>query len=216
MKKQLSVIIGVMAVMAVISYMGQRPHEPLPESWLEEKMLTSNEGFILRPMSFDSKISYRMDQTTYDTLKPIGIACQIMQDTKGREIDVVTIAGESMEAFHDQRICFNAQGWELLVVETRFIATKRHGRIPVSWMTIRRPGEQKREAMYIFRTPEGFADYNSAKWGFLVAKSKDPFARQIGFSYRFIGLTPDVNAEDLTQFAIEYLDTLDETTNGVM
>lgn len=216
MKKLIVVLVVLMASMAAISYMGQRKTDPLPESWVEQKMLTENDGYTLRPDTFDSKISYKMDKTTYDLLKPIGIACQLMESPDGKQIDVVAIAGESMESFHDQRVCFNAQGWELLVVEERFIETKRHGKIPVSWMTIRKPGALPREAMYIFRHPEGFSSYDQAKWGFLKSKIKAPFERQIGYSYRFIGLTPDIDAQQLTDFAIKYLDTLDETTNGVM
>ncbi len=216
MKKMVLVLVLLLASMAAISFLGQRRPDPLPESWLEEKMLTENNGYVLRPNEFESKISYRMDKTTYDLLKPIGIACQIMESDSGKSIDVVAIAGESMESFHDQRVCFNAQGWELMVVEERFIETKRHGKIPVSWMTIRKPGSQPREAMYIFRHPEGFSSYDQAKWGFLKSKVKAPFTRQIGYSYRFIGLTPEVDAEQLIEFAVVYLDTLDETTKGVM
>lgn len=216
MKRIAIVVSVVMAIMAAVGIYGLAPKVRPPETWLEEKMLTSVDDYQLIPQEFGSKVSYRMSQISYDTLKPIGIACQRLQDSRGEEVEVVVIAGDSMEAFHDQKICFNAQGWELKNQEVRYLETERHGRIPIMWMTINQPGQASKEAMYVFRTPLGFATYDSAKIEFLKAKLKDPFADVFGFSYRFIGLSHGVDEAELKRVAAAYLDQLDESTNGIL
>lgn len=216
MKRVAIVVSVVMAILAAVGIYGMAPKQRPAESWLEDKMLTQVDDYQLIPAEFGSKISYKMSDISYETLKPIGIACQRLEDLKGETVEVVVIAGDSMEAFHDQKICFNAQGWVVNNSEVRYMETKRHGRIPIMWMTINQPGQEAREAMYVFRTPLGFASYDSAKIEFLKAKMKDPFGNIYGFSYRFIGLTNGVDETELKRFAASYLDSLDESTNGVL
>lgn len=221
MKKIAIVLVVVLAAMAAASLRGTQKLERPPESWLEEKMLTDVGDFTLwQPMSFDSKVSYKMDERSYEILKPIGIACQRMKDSRGRDLDVVVIAGDSMEAFHDQKVCFAAQGWTLQPdekgneVEAGTMKTKAYGEIPVSWMRLTRDGQATRYAVYIFRDPNGFNTYDGAKWGFMKAKIQHPFSPIKGFSYRFIGLTEDFTKEEVEAIAVEYLDRLAETTHG--
>jgi hypothetical protein len=216
MKKLLIATCVLLAVLAAAKEAGRKPAEVIPESWLEEKMLEQVGDFQLIPKEFGSKISYKMDESSYEVLKPIGIACQMMKDSRGREIDVVIIAGRSMEAFHDQEICFNAQGWTIEKMVERDISTKSRGDVPVSVMTISRDGGASRSAFYMFRTPEGHSSYDKAKWDYLVGKFRNPFKDQLGFSYRFIGLTPDITEKEVEEFAVAYLDQLDQTTNGKM
>ncbi len=217
MKKLYYAVAGTLAVGAAFVHFGQKAAaERPPESWLEGMMLVENHGYQLVTDQPGKKISYSMAPETYQVLNPIGIACQKMEDAAGRQMDVVIIAGDSMQAFHDQRVCFKAQGWDLLSEEIRYLKTERHGTIPVTWMTIQLPGQSPKEALYAFRSPVGFQTYDQAKLGFIKAKLKDMFGEQIGYSYRFIGLTPDVDANELAQFAVEYLDTLDVQTEGVM
>jgi len=216
MKKMALIVVGLLAVLAVGKEVGKKPQREIAESWVEEKMLTEVNDFQLLPKEFGSKISYKMSEDSYTVLNPIGIACQVMEDPAGRRIDVVVISGRSMEAFHDQQICFRAQGWDLLDQGEREIETKSYGKIPAAWMKIQQRGQLPRNAMYLFRTGEGFSSYNQAKWDFLLGNIKRPFSEQIGFSYRFIGLTPDVTEQELVEFGANYLDQLNNTTNGVM
>lgn len=217
MNKLYIAVAGTMVVMTAALHLGKRasPERP-PETWLENMMLTENAGYQLVPEVPGTKISYSMHPDTYKVLNPIGIACQKFQDPSGRQMDVVIIAGDSMQAFHDQRVCFKAQGWDLLSEEVRYLKTERHGTIPVTWMTIQLPGQAPKEALYAFRSPTGFQTYDQAKLGFIKAKLKDMFGEQIGYSYRFIGLTSDVDAQELAYFARTYLDNLDVSTQGVM
>lgn len=217
MKRVAIVVAPVLAIMAAIGIYGSAPKGAKhTEAWLEDMMLTEVGDYQLAPKEFGSKISYKMGDVSYEVLKPIGIACQIMEDSKGNQIDVVVIAGDSMEAFHDQKICFNAQGWTLTTLESRELETKTRGKIPITWMTIKRGDSPKQEAMYIFRTPNGFANYDNAKIEFLKAKIKNPFSETLGFSYRFVSMTPGISEKDLREFAANYIDKLNESTKGIL
>lgn len=191
------------------------PQRP-PESWVEENMLESVGDFTLRPKEFGSKISYKMDELSYETLRPIGIACQIFEDSAGRQIDVVVIAGDSSESFHDQRICFAAQGWEIVNLDEIVMRSERLKDIPATRMTIKKPGMLPKESLYIFRSPSGFVTYNRMKFDFLTSKVRNPLGYERGFSYRFIGLTDSITLDELKAFAIEYLEKLSENPDGLM
>jgi hypothetical protein len=216
MKKVALVLIPLLAVLAIVSISGTRkPVRPTEES-VEKMMLVELGDYKLQPKEFDSMISYKMDETSYEVLDPIAIACQIFEDSRGQQVDVVVIAGDSSQAFHDQQICFKAQGWELKLVEERKLATKAHGEIPVSFMTIQRPNSHERYAVYAFRSPIGFQTYAQQKFGWVRAKLLDPFGGKKGYSYRFIGLTDDLTQEDVMKFATDYIDGLHTKTNGLM
>ncbi len=216
MKKIATLLIPLLAVLAFVSISGTRkPVRPTEES-IEKMMLTELGDFKLQPREFDSTISYKMDESSYEVLDPIAIACQIFEDSRGEQVDVVVIAGDSSQAFHDQQICFKAQGWELTLVEERKLNSKAHGPIPVSFMSIKRPGSAERYAVYAFRSPIGFQTYSQQKFGWVQAKLFDPFGGKKGYSYRFIGLTDELSAEDVMKFATDYIDQLDATTNGLM
>lgn len=216
MKNLLIAIGATCLILGGAKELGKRPPEKLEETWLTEKVLESVGDYQVAPKEFGSKVTYRMSDETYEVLDPIGISCQIFESPLGKRIDVVIIAGHTMQSFHDQQVCFKAQGWNILKTETRMIETESHGKIPASWMTIEQRGESPKPAMYLFRTPKGFDSYQGARWGFLVNKIEKPFETQMGYSYRFIGLTSDVTDDELIDFAADYLDELDRETNGVM
>ncbi len=216
MKKVAQILIPLLAVLALVSISGARKPERPTEASVENMMLTELGDYQLQPKEFDSKISYKMDETSYEVLDPIAIACQIFEDSRGEQVDVVVIAGDSSQAFHDQQICFKAQGWELKLVEERKLKTKAHDEIPVSFMTIKRPNSHERYAVYAFRSPIGFQTYSQQKFGWVQAKLLDPFGGKKGYSYRFIGLTDGLSQEDVMKFATDYIDQLDATTDGLM
>lgn len=216
MKRILIVLVLVFAVSAAMSQLGKGRHERKTEKWLEDQMLTEVGDWVLAPDTFDSKISYKMDERSYEILDPVGMACQKFKDGAGRQADVVIIAGDSMQAFHDQKVCFTGQGMSV-EFKNKTLVTKTYGEIPVSWMHITSPRfSGKLEAVYIFRDPLGFNTYDGAKWGFMKAKLKTPFSPIMGYSYRFMGDTPEVSEKDVAELAVAYLDKLAESTNGTL
>lgn len=199
------------AGLTIYKYGTKPPREP--ETWLLDMLPTSLNDYSLQRDTFNSPVSYRMDDSTYDTLEPIGIGCQIWNTPKG-PFDVVVIAGDSMAAFHDQQICFKAQGWDIEKVTKRTLKTESHGDIPFTVMKLHRQ-DGNRYGIYAFRSPTGFMGYEMAKFGWMLNEIK-PGTPGVGYSYRFIGLDPRATEDDVFNFAKEYLARAKESSKGVL
>ncbi|MCW5936387.1 MAG: hypothetical protein KIT11_03660 [Fimbriimonadaceae bacterium] len=186
-----------------------------PESWLENMAPATFGDYELVPEVPGSKVSYKMDKLTYDELNPIGICAQKWK--KGIEsYDVVIIAGDQMESFHDQRWCFVAQGWTLDQEKVIKFPTKSHGDIPGYLVQIERPGIPKTWALFTFQGPNGFRATTPEA-------SKDYFMHEIttgkrftGFSYRFIPQWTGATAEQVLKFAGDFIDRANETSKGIL
>lgn len=206
-----ALLVGAGIVAPFVKVKAERP----PESWLVNMMPTQVQDFRVVPMDTQNpRISYVMDERSYDMLDPIGIAAQRVKDQSGREIDVVVISGDSMDAFHDQQVCFTAQGWEVREMQQVILKTRTRGDIPISKMRLAK-NNREQPALYFFRSPKGFNTYNGSKLDFffhLLTHGKPGR----GFSYRFIGITSDVTEQDLLAYASAFLDTAHDTTNGVL
>lgn len=215
MKTKFIVVAVMLAVAAAASMLYKVPYERPTEDWLESQMLTELGRYELVKGEYgDRPITYRMDEVSYETLDPIGIACQRMSDGGSRDFDVVVIAGDSMKAFHDQQICFNAQGWNIVSTKTIYLPTENRGQVPTFLMEINREeGEPTRTALYMFRAPGGYKTYNWAKVDFFMNQLTTG-KPGLGYSYRFIGLSEDLTEDDVIAFAKNYLDKLYEESGG--
>lgn len=190
------------------------------EAWLESMVPQQVGDFETLPNAErpDAPYTYRMDEITYRTLKPIGIVGKIMSNPhNNRRFDVVVIAGDSMVSFHDQRWCFRAQGWVIQEDEYIEIPTENFGNVQALIARIQRDGVSPRWAMFTFRSPTRFsAQYERARWDFLLSEFFSGRPNE-GFSFRFINLDDDGGTrEGIIQFASEYLDTAAETFGDVL
>ena len=181
-----------------------RSNDKLNEEWLHSVTPTQVRDFRLAPKTFDATISYEMGPDTYDTLKPIGISCQILTDTVGRKMDVVVIAGDTMDAFHDQQICFSAQDWEIRNITQVKLNIPGFKEVTANHMRISQKGQSPIDALYLVQTPTGFYGYERARWEYFFNYLRKGKA-EVGYSYRFIGLTPDVQLDELKGLAEEYI-----------
>lgn len=214
MKARLITVTIVLLVTMVLSFAFKSDYvRDKDEAWLVNMMPTELHGYKVLPSEFGENISYKMDESSYEVLNPIGIACQRMVNDRDLAFDVVVIAGDSMNAFHDQQICFNAQGWEILETSLIDIPTETRGKVRSFMMKIQQEDTGVFTALYMFRSPNGFVSYNQAKVDFFMKRlfSSKP---GLGFSYRFIGLSEDLGEDDVVRFASQYLDKLNETTHG--
>ena len=215
MKSKFIAALVLLALTGVAGLFYQQSFPRPPESWLVEMMPTEVEGFRVQPKdSANPNISYRMDKMSYEKLDPIGIAAQRVRDEAGREIDVVVIAGDSMDAFHDQQVCFTAQGWAVRDMQQVLLNTRTRGQVVVSKMLLFKDGREQ-DAIYLFRSPKRFNTYQGAKLDFFMQQLTQG-KPGVGFSYRFIAMTPDVDRETLIRYAIAFLDQANETTKGVL
>lgn len=156
--------------------------------------------------------SYKMDEMTYTELKPFGIVSGIFQKEQ-RQFDVVLIASNRKESFHDPRLCFTSQGWTLLNEETVEIDTTR-GRIPVTLAQMRSKDGNPQITAFFYKGQGGY--FSSAQ-----AFAFDSLKRQLkgsidleGVFYRFIPLWAGATEEDLKAFIAKYLDEADKTSGG--
>jgi hypothetical protein len=191
---------------------GKRP----PESWLIDMLPTKVGDWLFVPDNPGSKITRKQDQKTYDELDPIGIGEQnYIRGNLG--FNVVVIAGNQMESFHDQRWCFVAQGWTITEEKEVLVPTQSRGKVPAFYVRIKREGMASDvPAMFIFHGPSGYhATTNAASrdffWSELTTGNK-----HIGFSYRFIAQWPGATEEDVKAFAGAYIDEAYKTSNGVL
>lgn len=184
------------------------------EDWLYSLMPESMPESSLMQSLDDSRVTYKMDKSTYETLDPIGIACQQWRTPTGN-YDAVIIAATQMGAFHDQQICFRAQGWNILTVKNREVETKSHGSVPFTVMELENNLGAKQFGIYAFRPPGGFSGYANGDIGF-VKYELSTLKPGIGFSYRFIGLDNDQTEDDVINFAKTFLEDAKESSNGVL
>lgn len=211
LKKTLWILSGLLVSIGAAYNLAPRPKESnLTEDQVIE-MLPVKVGRFSAMLKPNEKVSYRMDQSSYDILKPWGICARVF--VNGNEsYDVVAIASNSKESFHDPQICFSAQGWRLSNQRDDVIKTKTRGDVPVTLVDMEQNGDQK-VAMYFFRLTKGYyGNMSKVKRDMLVhlftQRSKDEGA--------FIRLIPtgSVDVEKMKKFAADWVDTAGESSKG--
>lgn len=161
----------------------------------------------------DPRVSYRMDQSTYDVLDPFGIVARRYAQGS-RVYDMVLVASTSKDSFHDPRVCFSAQGWTLEKFEPDTVKTETRGEIPITIITMSGPTGRNKLAAFWYRGPGQFyGNTQRLKLGMFLEKFRG--GKDIdGVFYRVI---PDYNGatkESLKGFIAKYLDAAKVSSNG--
>ncbi len=196
----------------VLALSTRKDYDAKTEQWMEEKAPLRFDGYTMLPSADNPMQSYRMNESTYRALAPFGIVSRVYM--QGNDLyDVVLIASQSKDSFHDPRICFGSQGWELVDLETAQVQTKNRGTVPVT--VARMDGPQKDQlTVFFYRGPDGF---HAATWrvklGMFLEQLKG--GRNIdGVFYRIIPNHSGATRDDLLVFTAEYLDAAYETSGG--
>lgn len=204
---------GIVLVAGLIITLLPKPEpDKKTEDWMEQHLPYKVGNYTFLPANPGAQQSYRMEQRTYDILKPFGIVCR--RYAGGRFVyDAVVIASQSDDSFHDPRVCFSAQGWELGPMEEVPIETKTHGTIKAT-MTTMSGKERNKIAAFVYKTDKGFhASTSEVKWAMLFESMKG--GRKLnGVFYRFIPEYSGATKEQLAKFIGEYLDAAAATSNG--
>lgn len=179
---------------------------PKTEAWLENQSLRSLGRYKMEPpTTSDPNVTYKIDAATYKELAPYGIVARVFSDGL-RRFDVLLVASQEKGSFHDPRVCFSAQGWQLNDESTIRVRTKLRGPVPISIADMN-SDEGDRWGAYFYRGPYGFAaSTNDLKlqmfrYSLLNARNAD------GVFYRFIAEDPGSTKDDLVQFISDYLDS---------
>jgi hypothetical protein len=212
MKKMLWILAGLMTSIGLAYNFAPRPHE---KSMTEDEviaMLPIKVGKFQPMLKQGEKVSYTMDKSSYDILKPWGICARVF--VSGNEsYDVVAIASNSKESFHDPQICFSAQGWRLSNQRDDVIKTKTRGDVPVTLVDMEQRGDN-RVAMYFFRLSKGYyGNMGLVKRDMLKHLFTNWGQKDEGAFIRLIP-TGSVDVEKMKKFATDWVDAANESSQG--
>jgi len=147
----------------------------------------------------------RMDETSYRALVPYGIVDRILSDGKSA-YDVVIIAGDQPDTFHNPLVCFASQDYKVEDPQKIMLSTKSRGMVPCM-LTTALKGNVATIALYTYEGPSVMCPEN-------VDLHKDMFYTQLrtsqpqsGTFFRFLTESQGATKEQLESFASSYLDT---------
>jgi hypothetical protein len=199
---------------AGFSHVASPPAGPTrTERWMEATAIKQFGPYRMAPTTEPgAQVSYRMDPATYKELSPYGIVARDLTDGS-LTFDVVLIASQSKASFHDPRVCFTAQGWQLEQESEVLVHTVSRGDVPVSIAQMRSDAGEL-WAAYCYRGPFGFAaSTNGLKLQmFRYALTNERNAD--GVFYRFIAEDGSSTRDDLVHFISAYLDASGAKTGG--
>lgn len=156
--------------------------------------------------------SYRMGQSTYDTLQPSGIIAREYQS--GNKIyDVVLIASDSGQSFHDPQVCFTASGWNITEGRQVKVPTQSHGEIPMTFVKMK-GNEGEKSALYFYRGPYGYESVARKMRLEMVAGQLIHIRNDQGVFYRFIPMSEGISDKELLDFASKYVDEANRVSGG--
>ena len=211
MKKTLWIMSGLLTSIGVAFNFAPRPAETSMTEDQVINMLPIKVGRFQPMMKDGEKVSYKMDQSSYDILKPWGICARVF--VNGNEsYDVVAIASNSKESFHDPQICFSAQGWRLSNQREDVIRTKTRGDVPVTLVDMEQGGNEK-VAMYFFRLSKGYYGNMGKVKRDMLTHLFTKLSKDEGAFIRIIP-TGNLDLEKMKAFAANWVDEANESSKG--
>jgi hypothetical protein len=215
LKLRAYVLAGLFAVSAVAVYLTPKPTS-VPgrdENWMEKvaPARVANYAYIASPE--DPQCTYKSPKMVYDTLIPtVGILARVYE-YQGQRFDVTLIASRDRASFHDPRVCFTAQGYNITEEQAISIPTQTRGNIPATLAKMTTPNSGDTVAVYFYRGADGF---HGGTTNLKVAMLKDQVMgkpSEDAVFYRFIP-TGDISVERLEKFIGLYMDTAGKESKG--
>jgi len=175
------------------------------EKWLETVTPQEVRGVCFVPSSENPNQTYKMNQETYDMLKPYGIVARVFE-YEGHKIDTVVIAGDNADSFHDQRACFESQGWQVVGDQQMELTLPDGRKVPMVQLDLASKEQGRTTALYAFRGPSGkvFSQFGGMWRDYFVAELTSGRIHG-GEFFRFIDLSGSENKEPLYRFAGEFM-----------
>ncbi|RYG25083.1 exosortase-associated EpsI family protein [bacterium] len=190
-------------------------YDPKTETWLESQAPVAFNGYTFAPSGTNAQQSYKMSESTYETLNPYGIVARVFSNGK-HTFDTVLIAGSSGKSFHNPKVCFTSQGYTITDTRTEMVQSKKHGQVPVTVAVMKseKGNDGNGVAVYFYHTPLGFrALTTEIRKDLIIAKAlRKP--NLDGVFYRVIGLSKDTTEAETLKFVGEFLDAANESSKG--
>lgn len=213
LKLRAFVVAGVLLAMGAIVGLSAQPVSAggKSEDWMKEQALTKVGAYRMETSHDDPGVTYRMPQSTYDVLVPYGIVARVFRH-ENQSYDVVLIASRDRRSFHDPRVCFSAQNYQIESEETIEIPTKTRGTIPATLAKMKGPNGPT-VAVFFYRGPHGFhASTMGLKWALLFDQLKGKSDLD-GVFYRIIP-SGDLSTDKLVRFIGMYMDESGRHSKG--
>lgn len=219
LRKRVFVLAGVFVAVGIgfQAFSAQAKNITRTETWMEQVAPKELPGYTMVP-SRDPKnpnVTYKSDPVVYDTLDPYGIVAREFREKGGpKHFDVNVIASSTKDSFHDPRVCFTAQGWNLDDQKEAIVKTATRGDVPVTLAEMNHADYGKHPSVFFYKGPEGFTATTAGIKIQMLKKQFLTLKDQEGVFYRFIALSPGTSTDDLLKFVGEYLDESGKTSDG--
>lgn len=213
--KRLWIVAGIALTCGAYAQFGPKPQgRRVDEGWMEKNSPMAVAGFQMVKVTNESPAcSYKMDPSTYTALEASGIVARVFQ--KGSEAyDVVLISSDSSKSFHDPRVCFNAQGWQLKDQTETVLTTQTRGNIPVMLVKTMNQSGKEQSALFFYRSPDGFVAAPKAMRMQMFMDKIKTLKNEPGVFYRFMPVGEGTTKEQLFKFAAAYLDESGKMSNN--
>lgn len=221
LSKRAYVVAGLLAAFAVFVYLTPKPGA-VPgrtEEWMEKvaPARVANYGFISSPEN--PQCTYKTSKMVYDTLVPtVGILARVYE-AQGKKYDVTLIASRDRGSFHDPRVCFTAQGYNITDEQSILIPTKTRGNIPATLAKMTSPNSGESVAVYFYRGAKGFYGGTTSLKIAMVWDQVKGLPSNDAVFYRFISMgdgsgTSPESVESLKRFIALYMDQANKDSKG--
>lgn len=157
MNHRLKVVVALFVIVGVAALvMKPRGFVDKTEAWMETVVPEEVPGYALVSSSRRDE-SVRMSEVVYDVLQPFGITTRYFSGQDGRTYELVVLAGNTRKSFHDPRVCFTAQNWDIGDPGVYKInVPELGGEIEVSAMMMKNISTgSEASAMFFYKTPFG-------------------------------------------------------------
>lgn len=145
-------VAGLLLVAGVILHAMPRPDYGKKDEAFMEKAAPAVVGdFRFTPSQENPMCSYKVDENTYTVLNPFGAVGRIYSH-EAESYDVLLISGNDKNSFHDNRICFQAQGYTIIGESQEIVSTER-GDIPVTIVEVNHDVRGKIVAAMFYKGP---------------------------------------------------------------
>lgn len=183
------------------------------EVFMEKAAPTLVNNFKFEPSHDYPMCSYKVDKVTYETLNPFGAVGRIYSDGK-ESYDVLLISSNDKNSFHDNRICFQAQGYTITGQSTETIDTPR-GPVPVTLVEVTHVERGKMIAAMFYKGPhqKWYPLNYDLTWAMFLEQLKMGDNLDSTF-YRVIPMFANPNKERLLAFIKDYVVAAEKSSNG--
>ena len=157
MNHRLKIVLGLFVVVGIAAVaLKPRTYSDRTEEWMESVVPEQVPGFTLLSSSRTDD-SMRMSDVVYEVLQPFGITTRRFQGEDGRMYELVVLAGNTRKSFHDPRVCFTAQSWDIGEPGVYKInVPELGGDVDVSAMVMKNVATgSEASAMFFYKTPFG-------------------------------------------------------------